>query len=377
MSTVIATAVASTLPVIADTFIPGFRPRLAPPLPRVIGPTKVSVITTGADPKGVVDATAAFQKAIDSLPAAGGEVSAPAGIFLIDPTVGIQFRNHMRLRLDPRTIIRLKTNDQARYGCLAIKNVTDVEVVGGKIMGDRDTHIFAVQKIASQNTHEWGHAIQVYGSSRVTIKSIVLRDCTGDGISMSDQGLVRVDDVMVLNTVSTRNRRQGISVGKATNVRIVGGEISYINGTAPECGIDIEPENGGQAKNIYIDRVHIHHNHANAIIGLQRSNVDSPVGQVSITNCILENNRACGIYGIAIAGFNIEDNIIRGNGQSGIHLSAGCTSVFIEGNTFAQNYHHAARTTPATVFGYDPKYIMDIDPANTLTENNIGRNFFQ
>lgn len=54
----------------------------------------VNVLDFGADPSGVTDSTSAFQSAIDSLPANGGTVFAPVGIYLIDE---ISFPNNPKV----------------------------------------------------------------------------------------------------------------------------------------------------------------------------------------------------------------------------------------------------------------------------------------
>lgn len=379
MSTVVSPVPPSlTLPSIAPIAVPT-------PADRVFGCTRLCAVEFGgADPTGKVDSTAAIQKCIDSLPATGGEVHVPAGTYLVDPTVSLKFRDNMWLHLDPAAVLVLKSNDAPRYGCLAIKGVQNVLVSGGTIQGDRATHTFATQKVTKDNTHEWGHAIQMFGCSKVTVRDITLKDCTGDGISMSSSnvdgkpGDELVDDIFVKDVISTNNRRQGISVGKATNVVIQGGEISYINGTAPQDGIDIEPEAGGKTDRVFIDGVHIHHNKANGIESNHRTNVDSPITNVQVTNCLIEYNGACGMYMTGAESLEVFNNNIVNNGQTGLMIGPRSTGVHVAENTFGFNYTRGGPGKDRkdfSLFGWAKTIEADILVRNTDT-NDIGRNSY-
>ncbi len=353
------------------------------PIPpeRQYGCTRLCAVEYGgADPTGKVEATACFQKAVDALPLdLGGEVHVPEGTYLVDPTVGIAMRSNMHFHMDPKAVIMAKTNDAIRYGILKVNNVTQVLVTLGTLVGDREHHIFTLQKTASENTHEWGHGIQCYGASAITFRGGVIKDCCGDGASLSELDVHNPsNDIYFDNVISTNNRRQGISVGKSTNVIIRGGELAYTNGTAPECGIDIEPENGGSAENIYLDGVHMHHNTANGFLALQRKNVDSPVKNIFVHNCISEYNGACGIYAASVQGIDVHNNKLWHNGQTGFNVSAGCTGVHISENTFGYNYNRGGpgkARTPFAMFGVNKTVDMDILTYNT-DPNAIGRNYY-
>src|SRR5688500_19969073 len=95
-------------------------------------------------------------------------------------------------------------------------------------------------------TGEWGHAIMVRGSKRVTVRDIHLSRCWGDGLSIggaaATTGTIPSEDVVVANIVSTGNRRQAVTVGRSRGVKIYDSELSYTGGIKPSCGIDIEPD---------------------------------------------------------------------------------------------------------------------------------------
>lgn len=365
----------------------GLRP-VPVPKDRKFGCTRLCAVEyAGADPTGKTESTAAIQKAIDSLPALGGVVHIPNGKYLVDPVIGIKLRSNMWLSMDSNAILVAKTNDKPRYGILKIIGVNDVLVTGGGLKGDRYTHIFAPQTTTSLDTHEWGHAIDLFGSSRVTIRGVTLRDCCGDGISASAITLNGVthlcDDIFIKDCLSTNNRRQGYSIGKCSNVVIQGGTISHINGTMPQDGIDIEPESGGAARNIFIDGVTIELNAKNGIEGNHRSNVDSPVEGVQITNCIIRNNGGAGTYMAGVNGLEISGNTITGSAISGTYLASNCLNANISGNSYAQNYDHGDLSTrplrlkPFDQIGVSKSVESDIlikslDPSVVVGLNHFG-----
>src|SRR6478735_11405893 len=128
-------------------------PALAATYPtRTRGTTSRSVKTYGAVGDGRHDDTAAIQAAINSLPGAGGTVTIPAGTYMIDTGKKINLRSKMLLKMDPGAILKAKTTSLSRHYILAIASDTDVEIAGGQLVGDRDTHIFG-----SSSTEEWGH----------------------------------------------------------------------------------------------------------------------------------------------------------------------------------------------------------------------------
>jgi len=131
-----------------------------PPV-RSRGTTLVDVKSFRAHGDGIFDDTNAIQAAINSLPSTGGTVFVPAGTYLIDAVKSINLRSLMHFQMDPEAVLVVKTNTSDRYLALLADVVHDVEISGGRIIGDRDTHV--------GTTGEGGHGIKIRGASRVTI----------------------------------------------------------------------------------------------------------------------------------------------------------------------------------------------------------------
>jgi polygalacturonase len=165
-------ALAAMLPGCEAAPVPASAPAAAvstdrPPM-RSRGATLTDVRRHGAQGDGAHDDTVAFQSAIDSLPDDGGTVDVPAGTYLIDPLRTVRLRSRMHLRLAPDARLIAKPNRADRAYVLWLSLVDDVEISGGRIIGERAGHL--------GTTGEWGHGIQIVGASRVTVRDIRISD---------------------------------------------------------------------------------------------------------------------------------------------------------------------------------------------------------
>lgn len=310
------------------------------PPARARGGTTLNVRDWGAAGNGMRDDTASFQYAIDALPAAGGTVHVPAGDYVIDPTRNVRLRSNMHLQLAPGATLRAKRNDQERAYVLMAYKVSNVEISGGRIIGDRDTHL--------GTAGEWGHAIMVRGSSKVTIRDIHVSKCWGDGISIggamvANAPTIPCTDVVVANVVSTGNRRQGLTIGCSTNVKVYDSEFSGSKGIAPECGIDIEPDSNDSriTTTVHIENCLIRNNAGNGVLIYKR------VKGVTVRRCVIEHNGGHGILTIGPESGFIALNTIRHNHLVGMMLGANTQSYQVSGNTFRNNNArlHGVNTT--------------------------------
>lgn len=300
------------------------------PPSRARGSTEINVRNRGAIGNGVHDDTAAFQNAIDALPSGGGTVFVPVGTYLIDPTVKVRLRSRMHLRLASGAVLKAKANSADRTYLLFLHQISDVEISGGEILGERDRHI--------GTTGEWGHGIMVRGASRVTIRDILIHKCWGDGISIAattnhsaDPGIPSVD-VAISNIACIDNRRQGLSLGYARNVRIYDSEFSYTSGTTPGCGIDIESDfDHPNASNTHIENCVFRHNQGNGIQVYRRSN------GTTIKRCVIERNNGYGILAIGASNAFIALNQIRHNGLIGVGMRAQSNGFALTKNRFYNN----------------------------------------
>lgn len=296
---------------------------------RARGSAVASVRDWGAAGDGSRDDTEAFQQAIDSLPGNGGTVKVPAGRYRIDPTRQVRLRDKVHLQLDEQAVLEAIPNGEPRAYVLLAQRVSDVEISGGRILGERHQH--------RNERGEWGHGISVRGSQRVTIRDMHIQDCWGDGISIGgqrvadDQPVVHSDDVVISNVVSTGNRRQGLTIGRSRHVRVHDSEFNHTVGTLPACGIDIEPDEGGTATDVVIERCVMRANEGNGIQIYRRT------ADITVRDCLIEDNGGYGVLAIDTRGGLIVDNRIHGNALKGIGLRGSTEGYEVARNRVTDN----------------------------------------
>jgi hypothetical protein len=293
-----------------------------------IGTTTINVRNAGALGNGVHDDTSAFQAAINSLPATGGTITVPAGTYMIDALRSINMRSHVRLQMALGAKLAALPNSAQRYSIIKVSRVTDVEISGGSIVGERARHI--------GTSGEWGMGINILASSRINVHDLTVSDCWGDGLYIGAIGsagnATPSTDVTVSNVVSNNNRRQGLSFGPVNRAFIYKSTFSNTNGTKPEHGVDIEPQVQGPSQNIRIESSIMSGNRGN---GLEMSD---NVSAVVVKSSTLKGNNG---FGVLIGGTSnnvwAANNVITENGLDGVALVAPTHNIKITSNTVTYN----------------------------------------
>jgi polygalacturonase len=321
---------ATALPVLAACWSPDARSAAAVPS-RARGGHRVDVRASGAVGDGVADDTSAIQRAIDALPDGGGTVHVPAGLYAVDATRNLRLRSRMHLELANGAQLVALGNAAAHSYVVLIQNVSDVEVSGGRIRGERTRHL--------GRSGEWGHGVTVRGASRVTIRDLQVSDCWGDGISIGSNRsrpgapVPASQEVVVARVVCTGNRRQGLTIGRASNVRVQDCEFSGTAGTPPAAGIDIEPDDadspdGTAVRNVAIARCLIHDNRGPGIQIYKRAR------DIRIEDCTIRDNGNSGILAVSVFNIVITSNRLGNNRHNAVDVRGGSHDVVISGNRF-------------------------------------------
>lgn len=297
--------------------------------------TVIDVRTKGARGDGERDDTFAIQTAIDSLPDAGGTVRIPSGIYMIDASRSVNLRSNVRLEMAADAQLTALPNGRKRYHVVKVWRANDVQIVGGRIVGDRDNH--------QGSEGEWGYGINISASNRVTVDGTHLSDCWGDGMWIGALGkgaaLELSTDITVRNIVSSNNRRQGLSIGPCRHVRILDSIFSNTHGTKPESGIDLEPQGQGLTRDVLIQGCTITGNNGCGV------EVHLNVSGLVIRQCTIRDNAGYGVLAVDMQDLWVDDNIVTGNGMTGVTIAGRTADVKITGNTLQSNgtrYVHRA-----------------------------------
>jgi len=309
----------------------------------VLQPKPKTVADYGVKGDGLTDDTAALQAALDA-----GVRLIPDGKYLIDATKSLFVRSGT-LEMGANAVLVAKPNSAPRYYVLRAVG-DDITVKGGQIVGERWAHTYT-----SGSTHEWGCGLQVSGN-RITVDGARVSDCTGDGIGVNGAGHV------IRNVVSTKNRRQGLSLYNCPDLKIYDSEFSNTGNAGqpdpagligPFAGIDAEPDKAS-AVNVYCERVKCVGNRAGFLAWL-RSEVGGSI-VATLKDCVLEGN-SNGAQAKALAGsitVNMSGCSVNKNSGSGCRIEAGAT-FNIDGNTFLK-----PRSPTFTLAGTDSRTANDI-----------------
>jgi hypothetical protein len=198
-----------------------------------------------------------IQSLIDQA-APGDTVRVPPGRYEVDSVnAPITLRSGITLDLTGVTLAALPT-DRIFSMVVAIPGCSDVTIVGGDIVGERDTHIGST----AWDMGGGGGGITIYNGSRnVKIRGTKVSNCFADGILLLHAHGVEVDGV-----VSNHNRRQGMSVVDVDGLHVHHSQFSDSGGTPPGSGIDIENDLETEAiRNVLVEHCVFYGNQGSGI----------------------------------------------------------------------------------------------------------------
>jgi parallel beta-helix repeat protein len=291
------------------------------------GVVAINVRDKGAIGDGSHDDTQAFQAAIDALPPNGGTVVVPPGNYMIDASRAINLRSNMLLQMAPTAQLSAIPNNLTRSHVIKVWRVNNVQIVGGRIVGERNGHL--------GTTGEWGYGLNISGSQKVSVSDMHISDCWGDGVLVGAIGSgangVMAADVTLTRVISTNNRRQGLTIAPVNGLTVIDSTFSNSQGTKPESGIDIEPQTQGLAQNISIIRCTISGNHGTGF------EMHDNVAGVTVKNCTIRDNIGYGVLSVGSNQITLSDNLITENGLVGVTIAGNTRDAKIIGNTLTGN----------------------------------------
>ena len=154
---------------------------------------------------------------------------------------------------------------------------------------------------------EWRNCIAIRGAKNITVENMVLRESGGDGVCVGNVTArdfpekkfptnIPSENVVLRKLICDANHRQGMSICSVRNILIEDCVLKNTSGTAPQAGIDFEPD-------------HAEHRLVNCVM----------------RRCVSENNEGAGycVYLPANAGaaepvtITFDQCVSRSNRQSG------------------------------------------------------------
>lgn len=360
-----AFAVSMSSPLPASRLIAGYTPPT-----RTRGSAVRNVRDYGARGNGSTDDTTAFQNAINSLPSGGGTVFVPAGNYMIDALRSVNLRSRMHLQMHPDAKLIAKPNGASDYSVVLAERVEDIEISGGHVIGERDSH--------QGTANKGGLCVAIKGCKRLTIRDIRISKAWSTGLSISCKPVWRAPlamsrDVAIVGVVSTDNRRNALAITNCIDVKVYDSEFSGTNGVKPQVGIDIEPNPDAYGSNDYCDRIHIENcvisdNARSGVVIWRRAR------NVTIKKCVLHRNASSGVFTDSPRNVILTGNTISHNGANGLFIGKGSRDFHVYGNTSYNNYTKLGIRSrePFDLTGWKPKVERDILIADNAIKSTIG-----
>ena len=144
---------------------------------------------------------------------------------------------------------------------------------------------------------EWRSGISLYDCSNITLRDFTVAKTGGDGLYLgaSDSGYNK--NILVENMVFDDNHRQGISVISVDGLTIRNSKFINTIGTAPQAGIDFEPNSAGQRLTncVVEDSIFVNNEGDGVDIYAVHLNGDSQPISITFNRCSISGNMRGGL----------------------------------------------------------------------------------
>ncbi len=191
------------------------------------------------------------------------------GVCVVGP---LFVRSDTVIELAPATVLQTRPGYAEGQSLLTIADAANVTIRGhgGALAMNR----------AEYTSGEQRYALIIQGSSNVSVEQLTASGAGGDGFYIGAGATHPYsENVELRHCVADHNRRNGLSIVSGKNVLIDGGEFRETQGTMPEAGIDVEPDEPWQrAENIRIRGVLTRHSRGGGFL-VAPSGTGDPAGR--------------------------------------------------------------------------------------------------
>ncbi|TYP75153.1 right-handed parallel beta-helix repeat-containing protein [Aquimarina intermedia] len=292
---------------------------------------------------------------------------------IVPENAAISLPANFTLKMSSETHLRVQPNNYKKHTLMSVTGGNDNVVIdGGNLHGDRDEHDYSIA-----GSHEWGHILQIKGTSNTIVTGVTFRDATGDGLNVSgiyhyfDERHIPSQQILITNNKFYNCRRINLSITSGNNITVEnntfvdgGIDTDKSKGAAPRCNFNIESfrrwegEFGGTLKEYEkVTHVYVRNNIQKGRGRFLTHHSDGPV--------IYEGNEMESAISFQYAnGVQIKNNIFNANAESaenGNAITAGVANTtahpLVFGNEVYGNeiygYHTGINTGGKDVKIYD------------------------
>jgi parallel beta-helix repeat protein len=323
--------------------------------------------------------TVAIQSAINAA-GSGDVVYLPEGIYLVnaDPTANsdsvLHLKSNMTFKMDSTTVLRAIRTTSTSYRVLTLTGVSNVNVVGGTILGER---LAGDSRAISQ---EGGVGLHITASSGVVIQGVTVKNCREDGFYVGGAST----NITFCSVTSDGNWRHGLGITRVDGLTIRNSVFQNSQGLQEGgvwvcgTGINIEPNLGETVTHVTVTDSLFNHN---ASVGFAAGPSGANTGKAWVTYITFDGNTVTGNgwdsshytegKGIEItntSGHSITNNTVDQNFGNGIHLRNHASSNTVTGNTVTDT--QASPSAP----GYG--ILLENTSSNSVTGNTLSGNAY-
>lgn len=255
---------------------------------------------------GVTDDAAALNALLELAAADGVRVTlAPKSVVLVQSTVFVP--SGSKLNLNGATIRRGPSGSGATLSC---RDESNILIWDGLIDGNKAAYAPAT---------EWRHNIILDNSHNITIRDVASNSSKGDGIYVggTDAHCTNID---LFNVTCDGNHRQGLSIIGVDGFTATSCRFINTAGTAPESGVDVEPNLPGQTCiNIRFVNCTMTGNAGHGYLEALNTSRTARQGEVTLVGCTLDDNAQAGVRLTESEGFKMIGGSVSRNYNGVLH----------------------------------------------------------
>lgn len=239
------------------------------------------------------DSTDALQAAIDSgvkklvVPRMDSE-------WIVRP---LKLRSNLELFFEPGAVVLAKRGEFKNTGdsLFSANDCTDIALRGfGAVLRMNKVDY----QSAAYKKGEWRMVLDIQGCTNVLIEGLRLESSGGDGIYIGSTGKQEFcKNVVIRDVICDNHHRQGISIISAIDLLIERTLMLNTSGTAPQAGIDFEPNRASEQLTNCVVRECVFENNAggNILVYLKPLSKESLPVSLLFENCIIRNGLDAGV----------------------------------------------------------------------------------
>ena len=247
----------------------------------------------------------------------------------------VSFENYGTITLIPNAL--------SQYAIIGGENISNFNIIVGRIIGDNPAH--------QGDIHEHGMGIGLKNAANFVIKDGSVAQCAGDGMYLyGDTSTINYNkgcyNGEIKNITCDSNRRNGSGLICCENIRVASCIFKNTSGKNPMAGLDIEPNNYQNCKNITVSNCEFIGN-VNWGLCISTHDTLATIDGVIVTNC--KSDKIVLVSQGGTESTSMTKNIlfdrctIQAENSYGINLINGVSAVKIENCNIIMS-----KTTPST-----------------------------